>query len=299
MRRIPDTAITSLTFSSFLLGMAWSILPQFVMAEGWDWKAIEPDLSIPEIRDAPPGAGKRVRVTTDGWAGSEVFHLVYLPDNWKPDSKTRYPVIVEYPGNGPYRNQLGDSSSGLVEDCKLGFGMSGGTQFIWVSLPFISHDGKKNQRMWWGDREATVLYCKKTIKTIINDYQGDPERMILCGFSRGAIAANYIGLYDDEIADLWCGFFCHSHYDGIRQWGQPDDSGIPALKRLKRLGKRPQFISHEMSVEATRKYLEEHAPGGAFTFYPLPFKNHTDLWVLRDLPARQKLRSWLHGVIDQ
>ncbi len=35
---------------------------------------------------------------------------------------------------------------------------------------------------------------------------GIPPAVVLCGFSRGAVAVSYVSLHDDEIAKLWAGF---------------------------------------------------------------------------------------------
>jgi len=82
---------------------------------------------------------------------------------------------------------------------------------------------------------------------------------VLCGFSRGAIACNFIGLHDDEIAGLWCGFIAYSHYDGVKRWGFPGSDRESALRRLRRLGERPQLVMHEdppAKLAETRTYLE-------------------------------------------
>ncbi|MHC4200692.1 MAG: hypothetical protein ACYSU0_11930, partial [Planctomycetota bacterium] len=129
------------------------------------------------------------------------------------------------------------------------------------------------------------------------DYGGDPAAVLIAGFSRGAIACNFIGLHDDEIAGLWRGFIAHSHYDGVRKWRYPGSDRRSAAERLKRLRGRPQFVSHEGSVEATRKYLEGTRTDGAFTFLALPYRNHTDSWVLRDIPERKALREWVGRVL--
>ena len=121
--------------------------------------------------------------------------------------------------------------------------------------------------------------------------------MILAGFSRGAIACNYIGLANNDIARLWRGFIVHSHYDGVRRWGYDADDRASALTRLQRLGQRPQFISHEKSVAATERYLRDTGIAGEFTFVSLPFVEHTDTWVLRDLPERRQLRQWLKKAV--
>ena len=103
---------------------------------------------------------------------------------------------------------------GGVEDSVLGYGLSSG-EAVWLNLPFVDAKGQANQPNWWGDEAATAAYAKKVVPGIIAEYGIDPDRVILCGFSRGAIAVNYIGLHDDEIAALWAGFVTHDHYDGV------------------------------------------------------------------------------------
>jgi hypothetical protein len=116
--------------------------------------------------------------------------------------------------------------------------------------------------------------------------------LILCGFSRGSIACNYIGLRDDETARLWRAFVCYSHYDGVRYWPYPGSGREAALERLRRLGGRPQFICHERSVDDTRAYLAAAGIGGRWELHAVPFRNHNDRWVLRDTPLRRRLRRW-------
>jgi hypothetical protein len=234
-------------------------------------------------------------MTLPSYQNTDVYHSLYLPTNWKIGNI--YPVIIEYAGNGPYRNKYGDTCSGRVEDCNLGYGISGGRGVIWVCLPYISEDHKNNQLKWWGDVDATVEYCKKTVELICTEYGGDPSSVFIAGFSRGAIACNYIGLHDDEIASLWRGFICHSHYDGVKKWDYAESNRNSPAIRLRRLGNRPQFISHEKSVAATKAYLENAFPSGNFTFQALSFPNHTDTWVLRDIPERKVIRAWFNKVL--
>ncbi len=250
---------------------------------------IPQDLKIPSVTNDKPEPGKRVRQSYKEYYETEIHHVLYLPNDWKEGKK--YPVIMEYAGN------KANTSLGTVEGCSLGYGISEGTGVIWVCLPFVDIKNKKNATNWWGDVETTVNYCKKTVNHICTNYGGDPTKIVLAGFSRGSIACNYIGLHDDEIASLWCGFICHSHYDGVRNWQYPRSDRISALKRLKRLGNRPQFISHENSVEQTRTYVLNASPKGNFNFLSLPFKNHTDTWVLKNIPERTILRNWFHSII--
>jgi hypothetical protein len=134
---------------------------------------------------------------------------------------------------------------------------------------------------------------------VCGEYGGDPSALILAGFSRGAIACNFIGLHDDAIAQLWLAFVAHSHYDGVRAWDYPGSDRLSALERLNRLHGRPQFISHEASTDETETYLKTACPGGRFTFQALPYRNHTDSWVLRDIPERKTLREWVQTVLQE
>lgn len=260
-----------------------------------DIRTIPVDLTIPAVTSDVPAAGRRVRVTAPEYAGTDVHHLLYLPTDWVAGGA--YPVIVEYAGNGSYRNQHGDVSTGLVEGSRLGYGISGGSGFIWVCLPFVDETGKRNQRQWWGSVKRTVKYCKTVVPRVCEHFGGDANAIILAGFSRGAIAVNFIGLHDSEIAAMWRGFICHSHYDGVRRWPYPGSGRAAADIRLEHLGQRPQWISHERSVDETRRHLVAACPEGRFTFRALPFRNHTDAWVLRDVPLRRELRSWALDVV--
>jgi len=248
------------------------------------------------MTERPPVPGIRVWQVLPDYRGTAVYHTLYLPVEW--EAGRRYPVIVEYAGNGPYRSAYGDLCTGRVEDCTLGYGIGGGSKFIWACLPYISADGQQNQAQWWGDVAATVAYCKAAVTRICDDYGGDPGALFIAGFSRGAIACNYIGLHDEEIARLWRGFVAHSHYDGVRTWGYAGDDRRSSARRLARLRGRAQWVSHEGSVEETKRYLENVRAWGTFTFWALPYRNHTDAWVLRDIPARRALRRWIETLLD-
>jgi hypothetical protein len=266
-----------------------------IVAHGGNIHDIAADLAVPAVTSGSPEAGKRVRAVTPGWEGSDVGHVLYLPREWRPGKSL--PVLVEYPGNGGYRNDLGDVSDGTPESCMLGYGLSGGAGFLWVCLPFVdvTTDGvKRNCVQWWGNVEETKRYCAATVRDVCERYGGDDSRVVLCGFSRGAIACNYIGLHDDAIASLWSGFFCHSHYDGVRRWPYPESDPAAAVRRLDRLGGRPQWISHETDVSQTEDFIRASGVHGSFTFVPIPHPNHSAAWVLREIPERVRAREWLH-----
>jgi hypothetical protein len=185
-------------------------------AELPDIRSVPVDLSVPPVVDGFPAPGRRVRQSLPEYASTAIHHTLYLPVDWQRDKK--FPVLVEYAGNGPYTSPYGDYSSGNVDGCKLGYGISAGQRFIWVALPFIDPSGQKNQLWWWGDIPATLEYCRKAVIQVCERFGGDSSSVILCGFSRGAIACNFIGLHDDVMSDIWLAFVACSHYDGVRRW---------------------------------------------------------------------------------
>jgi hypothetical protein len=254
---------------------------------------IPSDISIPPISDELPNPGKRVRQRNTGYEDWNLYHILYLPINWKPDQT--YPIIAEYPGRGGYKNQFGDESLGRPEDCKLGYGATEGKGVIWVSLPFVDPVTKGHSIRWWGDADVTTAYCRQTIDRICSEYGGDRKRVVLAGFSRGAIACSYIGLRDDATARLWCGLIAHSHYDGVRRWGYPDDDPESARTRLARFQGAAQFVSNENNVEATKAFLDGISIKTEFV--ALPYPNHSDEWVLKDIPERERLRNWLKKLL--
>ena len=140
--------------------------------------SVEPDLTSPPATAHAPAAGKRVRQVNKNYATTQVHHLLYLPTDWVKGKK--YPVIVEYAGN------KFKSSPGTVEGSNLGYGISGGEGVIWLCLPYISKDHSRNEVTWWGDVDASVEYCKQTVRQVCADYGGDPSRLFIAGFSRGS-----------------------------------------------------------------------------------------------------------------
>ncbi|MEI7731150.1 MAG: hypothetical protein WCO56_16355 [Verrucomicrobiota bacterium] len=264
-----------------------------------DLGSLKPDLVIPELREGKPAPGHRVRQTLPGYAGTRVYHVLYLPEDWQPGR--RYPVIAEYAGNGGYTNRYGDISLGWPENSRLGYGLSGGRGCLWICLPYIVGRGNEraNTNRWWGDIAETVGYCQAAMRWLAAEYGADTNRLVLAGFSRGAIGCNVLGLHDEETSWLWRAFFAHSHYDGVNtNWPYQGADRASALERLQRLRGRPQWISQEGGVKATEDYLRTIKIPGDFTFVPLPFRNHTDAWVLYDLPERRQAREWLARVMQ-
>lgn len=257
------------------------------------------DLVTPVMTDDEPAAGKRVRQVTAEYEGTDVYHALYLPTDWEK-GKT-YPVIVEYTGN----KFPPGKGSGEVKDANLGYGLTGGKGYIWITMPYVQKGGKENAVTWWGDRQATIDYCKTNLPRICEAFGGDLDNVILCGFSRGAIACGYIGLADDEIAKLWKGMVAHDHFDGQRQWGYPESDREAALNRLARLKGRPVLVSG-----TGNGYLKEHLDLAEFAFLPVPVAEifdipegpvmhpHTDAWMHRESEYRRQARDWLGNQVS-
>ncbi len=234
--------------------------------------------------------------------------MLALPNDWTPDWQARgkrWPVIAEYTGN--YFPTSG--STGEIEGAALGYGVARG-KAIWVVLPYVAKDRRKNERTWWGDIDATVGYAKTNIPRICDEFGGEPKKVVLCGFSRGAIGVSFLGLHDDEVAKLWCGLWAHDHFDGMLEWkGQPWGSPLAryreeAAVRLRRLQGRPVLISQAYPGNQTRDFVEPLAAknvdyltidmGVLYGKFPNDAVKHphNDRWPLRESAAASQVRAW-------
>jgi hypothetical protein len=263
-----------------------------------DIASMRPDLIVPALRDGAPAAGKRIRQQIPAYAGSDVHHVLYLPTDWQPGAPRRFPLLVEYAGNGDYRDDRGDVCTGVVEGSNLGYGISGGKGFIWLCLPFVDSQTGSNQKLWWGDIDAGIAYAREAIRSTCEEYHGDPNAVILTGFSRGAIGCSFLGLHNDAAADMWLAFVPYSHYDGVRSWPYPGSDRDAAAGRVRRLGGRASFVCDEAGTAATQEFLASTGVQAPFTFLRTPFRNHNDAWTLRDTPERAALRRWLAEVLE-
>jgi len=262
-------------------------------------------LKIPPVVDGNPGPGKRVRYPLPGQQG-DLHSTVYLPPEWR--AGRRYPVLFEFTGNFFPRS----GSTGRVDGAALGYGFAAGQGFLWVVLPFVETGGATEAVTWWGDEEATVAYAKAMVERICTDVGGDRRNLFLCGFSRGAIAVNYIGLHDDAIASLWRGLISHDHYDGQKAWGTlPWGSPLASYRqkageRLARLKGTKILIMQNESTKHIAEYLGDRIKIADFTFLDVPIAAlypfipddfivhaHTDRWMYLEGKEREAARGWL------
>jgi len=266
-----------------------------------DIRSVAADLEMPVMVDAQPAAGLRTKRRVRDQANKLVYLSLYLPRDWS--SKKRWPILVELPGNGGYRNQFGDECSGRPEDACMGYGISAGEGFLWICCPFLNTKGDDLALTWWGDSAtyatgSTLKYLNAAMDDACENFGGDSSRVILCGFSRGAIACNYLGLHDDEVAKRWKAFVVYSHYDGVRKWPYPGSDRESAALRLARLGNRPQFICGEgEQTKETKDYLRPMIDTKNLAFVSTGFRNHSDRWTLRPSAAREQLRGWLRDIV--
>ncbi|MFZ9938431.1 MAG: hypothetical protein ACO3JG_15445, partial [Luteolibacter sp.] len=189
---------------------------------------------LPPVTDEAPAAGKRVRVTPPEWAGTNVYHTLYLPTDWVAGNT--YPVIVEWAPNSS------GGFAGTVEDTHLGFYQSGGAGFIWVTMPFptTATSPASNAITWWGDSQNTAAdYTRINLARILENYGGDPAAVFATGFSRGSLAIGHIGHWNDQIADIWLGYLPLGQLDGFNWTTEGDEAA-----RFARMSGRASFVTY-------------------------------------------------------
>ena len=62
---------------------------------------VKSDVTAPVAMASEPAPGRRVFQQNPGYENWDLQHVLYLTTDWKPDKK--YPIVVEYPGNGGSR----------------------------------------------------------------------------------------------------------------------------------------------------------------------------------------------------
>ena len=271
-----------------------------------DLHTIMRDSFEPTLSTGEPQPGHWVKQTLPSLAGTAAYHCVYLPHDWEPGRK--YPLIVVFPGNGPFVSRFGDRSGGLPEHNLFGVGLTGGNGYIVLGLGYL--DSRKNLQptgSWWGDVQATISYTQEAVRFVGEQYGADLSRIVLLGFSRSAFGASFIGLHDDKIAPLWSGILCYDGWESQADMARnlyrhdqssynydPDDfGGSGVAQRFQRLAGRPLFFvggrGDIVNLNARTRWPIE--------FFPKTHRNHNVSWAFRDTPERAAARAWLKRVL--
>jgi lysophospholipase L1-like esterase len=238
-----------------------------------------------------PTPGQLVKQYGEETVSQNIYHALYLPKNYTPGKL--YPVIVEYPCNEWY------GLTGKVEDANMGYYLSGGQDYIWVIMPVIDSASLNNLNTGWGSNSNTIKYLKTNLRKVLETYGGDPSKVILTGFSRGAVNCNFMGTNNDDVADIWLGFLPFAHMDGGLI---PDHTDTNGMTRVGRTYGRSTFVAYGEKDDAGSKNSLVGYNNLMNWGYPtekcaIPDMTHTDLWVKFDNPSRQKARKWLQDTI--
>ncbi|WP_344788459.1 hypothetical protein [Postechiella marina] len=267
------------------IDVEWSALKAKEKINNWDRPKNR--LDVPIAKQTKPKAGTRFYYKLN--AGSNLYSVVYLPKNWKPNNSKKYPVIVEFPGNVYYTKQC--YSTGKPEDCVIGYGMSKGENAIWVSLPFVDYSKNSIAENGWGNADNTADYTVKTVNHIINNFGGDANNIVLTGFSRGAIACGFIGLRNDEISNLWKGIHACQHYDGDGWKGANMAEALVRLKRLKKI----KLFETDNSESKLKAMLDK--VNADVVYYNSGLKAHACDMFLDDRTSTLALRTWFKSLV--
>jgi predicted esterase len=236
-------------------------------------------LTAPILEEAPPAPGKRVEVVI-----GDVYCCLYLPLNYVPGNY--YSLLFDTPGNA-YAGY-----SGLPDDIILGYGLSGGNDFIWVQAPFVNTDKDTVLTAWWGDgTQGSDPTCTIEVwQDILTEMKANYniKNVIFSGFSRGAIAAANVGCYNDAIAAEWDAYIPNSYYD------------TSPVRTARVNGKKTLLIAGELDVGRTRTLNGQtllNNLGYPNTYIEIPGGGHSPDWCLLDTDEASEARLWLSQYI--
>ena len=250
--------------------------------EAPEWKRPAGRIDVPVVEGPAPSPGERVRYRLPGDETTDIYSVLNLPEDWQPGKK--YPVIVEFPGNIYFAPAC--YSTGLPEQCVIGYGMTKGKGAICLGMPFVDRTAGRIIENGWGNADDTADYVMRMVAEVCAKFGGDPGNVVLTGFSRGAIACGYIGLRNDRIAALWKGFHACQHYDGDG-WNGATLPG--ALERAARFRGKAVFQTDNSQnkfqpVTDVMKTKVTWAQSGLGA--------HSTAMFLDDRPSTQQLREW-------
>lgn len=246
-------------------------------------------LTVPEIEEGVPEAGKRVKIYLPEYP--EAYYVLFLPYNFT--DTTKLPIIFESPGN-VYQ----EVSNGLPDSACLGYGISFGMDYIWVCVPFIDNTGYILRSYWGKDPSSIVDFWLAVLNDLNARFCIDNDKIVLSGFSRGAVSTSYIGNYNDEIASKWAAYFAHSHFDGCCQTLLGNTN-----ERIARIQKKKVLISvgeQDIAKKCSRGAYENLLKGGySVTYIEVPDLDHSPFWILEDSESAEEARNWLRNLFTE
>ncbi len=257
------------------------------VGEAPEWKRPLGRLDVPVVEDAAPKAGHRVRYRLNG--DKDIYSILYLPQDWKPGGK--YPVIAEFPGNIAFA--VGCYSTGLPEQCTIGYGMSQGKGVICLGIPFVDRKAAAIAENAWGNADDTAEYTLKMVEEVCAKFGGDRQNLFITGFSRGAIACGYIGLRNDRIAALWKGIHCCQHYDGDGWGSASKESAIERARRFRGLGVF-QTDNRQTDVQPMMDAMKVPVVFGGSGLGA-----HATAMFLDERPSTKQLRQWFWDLCNK
>ena len=254
-----------------------------------EWTPPQGRLNVPNVEESTPAPGKRVRYRLRGDEPNGLYCVLNLPENWRANAK--HPVVVEFPGNLFFTP--GCYSTGLPEQCVMGYGMTKGRDAICLGMPFVDRLLGKPVESGWGNADDTAQYAMQIVEEVCAKFGGDRQNIVLTGFSRGAIACGYIGLRNPQIASLWKGFHACQHYDGDG-WNGATMPG--ALERAARF--QGQAVFQTDNAEAKFRPLMDVMKTNV-TWAKSGLGAHSTAMFLDDRPSTQKLREWFLQLVEK
>ena len=257
--------------------------------EAPQWTRPEGRINVPNVENSAPAPGKRVRHRLPGDDPSGVYCVLHLPENWREGAQ--HPVVVEFPGNIFFTPDC--YSTGLPDQCVIGYGMTKGRDAICLGIPFVDRSSGKPVESGWGNPDDTAQYAMQVVSEVCAKFGGDRGNIVLTGFSRGAIACGYIGLRNEKIASLWKGFHACQHYDGDG-WNGATLPG--ALERAARFQGKGVFQTDNPEVKFQQIMEVMHTD---VTWANSGLGAHSTAMFLDDRPSTQKLREWFLQLVEK
>jgi hypothetical protein len=252
-----------------------------------EWERPAGRIDVPAVEDSAPLPGKRVRYRMPAHETPGTYCVLNLPEDWQA-GKT-YPVIVEYPGNMFFTP--GCYSTGLPEQCVIGYGMTKGKGAICMGLPFVDRTVERPVESGWGNPDDTADYAIQMVSEVCDKFGGDLKNIVLTGFSRGAIACGYIGLRHERIAALWKGFHACQHYDGDG-WNGATLQG--ALERAERFRGKAVFQTDNSHAkfQPVMDVMQTHV-----TWAASGLGAHSTEMFLDHRQSTEQLRAWFWRLV--